>query len=67
MCRDCGAKHTDPYFDTKKSSTFQPLTCANCTFASVCQAKRCGISLSYVEGSSWDAYEVRIGANTCLA
>ena len=48
-CKQCGS-HTDPYFDPQASKTAVP---------SKCGSKKCEISQSYSEGSSWKAYKVR--------
>ena len=41
-----------------KSSTFHKMSCSECAYSSQCKNGQCAISLSYVEGSSWTAYEV---------
>eukprot|EP00581_Thalassiosira_minuscula_P010393 CAMPEP_0183710418 /NCGR_PEP_ID=MMETSP0737-20130205/6150_1 /TAXON_ID=385413 /ORGANISM="Thalassiosira miniscula, Strain CCMP1093" /LENGTH=701 /DNA_ID=CAMNT_0025938683 /DNA_START=169 /DNA_END=2274 /DNA_ORIENTATION=- len=60
-CKGCGdSYHTDMYFKESKSKTFRPLECNECFrgyCATVGGAKRCRISMSYAEGSSWSAYE----------
>jgi hypothetical protein len=48
-CQQCG-KHTDEYFDIKKSSTSSTLKCGSST---------CNIHQSYAEGSSWNAIKVQ--------
>lgn len=62
LYRQCGNDHTDPVFDNEKSTTFHALTCAECKFSSHCSGDKCSVSLSYAEGSRWDAYEV---SSTC--
>jgi len=59
-CNNCGEEHhTDPYFDSSKSSTFRALTCSECQ-ATTCNSNgRCIFSQSYTEGSSWSAYQVQ--------
>lgn len=47
-CQDCGG-HTDPYYDYNNSSTYSIPKCSN---------HRCEISQSYVEGSSWRAFQI---------
>jgi len=47
-CQQCG-KHTDEYFNIKKSTTSNTLRCGSST---------CGIHQSYAEGSSWNAIKV---------
>lgn len=49
-CKQCGS-HTDPYFMPSNSSTAQALQCSG--------NKKCEISQSYSEGSSWKAYKVK--------
>ena len=64
-CHGCGndggnAYHTDNYFKESQSTTFRPLSCNECfrgNCASVGGSKKCKISMSYAEGSSWAAYE----------
>lgn len=48
-CQQCG-KHTDSYFDIKKSSTSSTQKCGTST---------CNIHQSYAEGSSWNAIKVQ--------
>jgi hypothetical protein len=62
-CHECGFDdnaeyHTDTYFDPSLSETFQTLSCDNCRVGQ-CNShlKDCSISMSYAEGSSWNAYE----------
>ena len=57
-CKQCG-KHTDPYFDPDHSETQNTLSCDKCEAGAKCTAKRCQLSQSYTEGSSWKAYQVR--------
>ncbi len=58
-CQQCGDDHTDPVFDVAKSSSYHALGCSECKFSGHCADDRCSISLSYAEGSRWDAYEVQ--------
>lgn len=67
-CKNCGSSyHTDGYFVQSKSQTFRALTCNEC-FRGYCATmdgeKKCRISMSYAEGSSWSAYE---SFDTCYA
>ena len=60
-CTGCGESyHTDGYFAHSQSTTFRELTCDEC-FRGYCTSmsgtKKCRISMSYAEGSSWTAYE----------
>ncbi len=62
-CTGCGdTYHTDGYFKHSQSTTFRELTCEEC-FRGYCSlmswsgGKKCKISMSYAEGSSWTAYE----------
>lgn len=59
-CPDCGDTHTDEYFDPGKSSSFSYHSCDECpnSIISTCdyQIDKCVYKLSYVEGSSWQAY-----------
>jgi len=57
-CQQCGDDHTDPVFDVLKSTSYHALGCSECKFSGHCKDDKCGISLSYAEGSRWDAYEV---------
>jgi len=63
-CRDCGAPdyHINPLFVEADSSTYQESTCSNtndCLMKrSNCRGTDCRISMSYAEGSRWDAVEV---------
>ncbi|KAL7544037.1 hypothetical protein ACHAXR_013504 [Thalassiosira sp. AJA248-18] len=60
-CKGCGdTYHTDTYFTESQSKTFRPLGCNECFrgyCASMGGSKKCRISMSYAEGSSWSAYE----------
>jgi hypothetical protein len=60
-CSGCGdTYHTDGYFAHSQSTTFRELTCDECFrgyCASMSGSKKCRISMSYAEGSSWTAYE----------
>jgi len=56
-CKNCG-KHTDPYFNPKKSSTSQTVGCSQCKAAAHCVSRRCEFSQSYTEGSSWKAIQI---------
>lgn len=60
-CTGCGETyHTDGYFAHSQSTSFRELTCDECFrgyCASMSGAKKCRISMSYAEGSSWNAYE----------
>lgn len=70
-CQDCGSKyHVDSFFQEPKSSTFEKFTCNQCIGAS-CRSgggfnsalkgggEYCHLSVSYQEGSMWNAYEGR--------
>jgi len=58
-CNDCGADyHIDAFFQESLSSSFEKLTCDECTRGS-CSHDECRIGMSYQEGSSWSAYEGR--------
>ncbi|KAL7505639.1 hypothetical protein ACHAXN_008181, partial [Cyclotella atomus] len=60
-CTNCGdSYHTDSYFKESQSQTFRAASCDECTrgfCTSMSGGKRCKISMSYAEGSSWSAYE----------
>ena len=66
-CQDCGqGHHIDSFFPFTKSESFEPLGCGQCTSgycgsirgkSPVDDKKRCKLSMSYQEGSSWDAFE----------
>jgi len=58
LSRQCGDDHTDREFDVEASTTFHALDCSECKFSSNCNQNKCSVSLSYAEGSRWDAYEV---------
>jgi len=62
-CKDCGnGYHSDAYFQESESSSFEKYTCDKCEWAS-CRNKGsdddeyCHLSVSYQEGSMWNAYE----------
>lgn len=57
-CKSCG-HHTDPYFDPSKSKSLQWLGCHECVASARCVQRKCQISQSYTEGSSWKAYQMR--------
>lgn len=64
VLRECGPSHTDQYFSPTSSSTYEAVNCTECVHSPAatlaCHGNRgCPISLSYVEGSHWDAMEVR--------
>jgi len=60
-CNDCGVPryHIDKLFDESKSSTFQHNSCQGGCISpkSRCQESECRLTMSYAEGSRWDAYE----------
>lgn len=60
-CRDCGVPkyHIDQLFNENESTTFQRNTCdAGClTSRSRCATGQCAVTMSYAEGSRWDAFE----------
>lgn len=57
-CKSCG-HHTDPYFDPTKSASLKWLGCHECVSSARCVQRRCQVSQSYTEGSSWKAYQIR--------
>ena len=57
-CEQCG-EHTGPYFNPADSTTQTTLPCGSCEAGAKCEKKRCQLSQSYTEGSSWKAYQVR--------
>jgi len=60
-CKGCGdSYHTDHYFKESQSETFRVSKCDECFrgyCATIGDSKKCRISMSYAEGSSWSAYE----------
>lgn len=62
-CSGCGDDyHTDTYYRESQSTTFRPLTCNECARGYCANMdrgadKKCRITMSYAEGSSWTAYE----------
>jgi len=62
-CQDCGKSyHTDSDFKDEGSSTFFLEKCGDCrlgTCKKVDEFEYCGMTMSYAEGSSWNAYEAR--------
>lgn len=60
-CADCGfSYHVDKFFQEKESSTFQKYECGQCEGASCSGSgnnKFCHLSVSYQEGSMWNAYQ----------
>jgi hypothetical protein len=67
-CSNCGVPdyHIDHLFSEGDSSTYRPNECVtsgNCVSSrSHCSRQQCTISMSYAEGSRWDAYE---GVDRC--
>merc|ERR1712060_861274 len=58
-CEDGCGEHTDSYFDPAKSSTYHKLSCGECSGDGVCGADdQCVVGVSYLEGSSWNGYQV---------
>ena len=57
-CRDCGVPkyHSDGLFEQEKSDSFKKLNCNEC-LRGHCGGQECKISMSYQEGSSWNAFE----------
>jgi len=62
-CKKCGDDyHTDKGYKESKSQSFAVLGCSECMrgyCATMDGSKKCRISMSYAEGSSWSAYESR--------
>jgi len=64
-CNDCGEEyHTDEYFHTQESKTYQVTDCessrcnlGSCTTLNDYNHKVCNTRMSYAEGSSWSAVE----------
>jgi hypothetical protein len=62
-CNQCGVPqfHVDKLFVEADSATFQQNTCSSVggckTSRGSCRGGNCQISMSYAEGSKWDAYE----------
>ena len=60
-CNGCGDQyHTDTHYRHSSSNSFRPLECDACSrgyCTAVGDSKKCRISMSYAEGSSWTAYE----------
>lgn len=60
-CHDCGVPkyHIDQLFNEFESSTFQHSTCnGGCMSSrSRCSGDECTVTMSYAEGSRWDAFE----------
>lgn len=65
-CIGCGVPeyHVDNLFLERESDTFQPIMCeGGCSATRAhCSGQNCKLSMSYAEGSRWDAYE---GKDTC--
>jgi Xylanase inhibitor N-terminal len=60
-CANCGTGyHIDEYFQELNSVTFQIADCTGCTIG-YCQrsSSQCELSMSYQEGSSWNAFEAK--------
>ena len=61
-CNDCGEDyHTDPFFDPSLSDTFEYLKCGGCVSQGSCTSHgdQCFLRQSYLEGSSWSAFQAR--------
>ena len=62
-CADCGSKyHVDAYFDPTMSSTYHKLECDECQNTRCTGSGHtayCHLSVSYQEGSSWDAKQAK--------
>lgn len=62
-CDDCGVPkyHIDQLFIEADSSSFHKLSCNECLrgHCKSSSSAECSIGMSYQEGSSWSAYEVR--------
>ncbi|KAJ1452344.1 aspartic peptidase domain-containing protein, partial [Pelagophyceae sp. CCMP2097] len=69
-CKSCGT-HTDPYFDPERSSTLKWLGCSDCVAAAHCMQRKCQVSQSYTEGSSWKANQIKdalyVGGETVIS
>ena len=64
-CKDCGVPkyHIDQLFTEVDSVTFQAMSCAQCLRGHCSSSgEECRMSMSYQEGSSWNAYE---GQDSC--
>lgn len=57
-CSDCGKKHTDPFFNQRKSESFRALTCSECS-TGTCDEENdiCKVKSEYLEGSRWSGKE----------
>ena len=59
-CENCGNKHTNPYFEPDKSTSFEVVNCNECTgIGASCSNDQCIVGVSYLEGSSWHGYQAR--------
>lgn len=59
-CTNCGSGyHIDDYFQEKDSATCVEVDCLDCTIGHCSSSSQCELSVSYQEGSSWNAYEVK--------
>lgn len=60
-CLGCGDEHTNAYFDPEKSSTYEEITCKECSgYGAQCgRDDKCLVGVSYLEGSSWKGYEAK--------
>jgi len=56
-CTDCGDAHTDPPFDQEESSTFQTVSCSECSNGGSCTDDQCITTANYLEGSYWSGYQ----------
>ena len=64
-CSNCGSGyHIDDYFQEKNSATCVEVECSDCTIGHCTSSSQCELSVSYQEGSSWNAYEVKDKAYT---
>jgi Xylanase inhibitor N-terminal len=58
-CQGCGVPeyHIDALYDESMSTTFEKLLCSECLKGRCVGSNHCSIGMSYLEGSSWSAYE----------
>jgi len=58
-CKGCGEDyHTDKFYDYSASQSFKTSQCGDCVLGS-CASDQCHLSMSYAEGSSWNAFEAK--------
>ena len=60
-CVECGKKHTDPFYEPDKSTSFKSVSCDQCVGSSgTCEEDKCTQRVAYLEESEWKGYMVSL-------